>query len=341
MSKKLDHNDTVLTADHLSISLANAEQTAIVQDVSITIGRGECLAMVGESGSGKSTVLRALLGLLPNGLVLHKGTILFNGQVIASPVEQVPLRARLGQMGMVFQEPMTALNPLMPVGSQIGEAISLARGRRSRRQLRSEVLELMDRVGIPDAARRAAQRSFELSGGLRQRVVIAIAIAARPKLLLCDEPTTALDVTVQQQILDLLDELRREDGLALLYVSHDLAVVSNIADRIAVMYAGSLVEMGDARQVITRAAHPYTRGLLAAAPRFSPERLKLYPIPGLPPSTTATPQGCRFHPRCVHAAELCRLTEPGLREWDNRSVACVRLDKIEQAGRASVEGNGS
>ena len=278
-----------------------------VNDVSFTLGEGATLGIVGESGSGKTMLALALMGLEPSG-ARRKGEIWLrktsrngdaeaaNGNrnlVAAAPAEMRQLRGR--EIAMIFQEPMTALNPVIRVGSQIEEAIRIHEPRLKAGEIRRCVLEALKRAAIPEPAVRARQYPHELSGGLRQRVMIAMALAAGPGLLIADEPTTALDVTVQQKILELLETLHRDLALSLLFITHDLAVVARIADRIAVMYAGRIVEQGPALEVLHNPRHPYTEALLRAAPTLT--RKKLVSIPGTVPSLDALPPGCSFAPR--------------------------------------------
>jgi peptide/nickel transport system ATP-binding protein len=292
-----------------------------VRDVSLSIGEGEVLALVGESGSGKSVTSLAVMRLLPAQACVS-GEILFSdGGGIAQDLLQLSdegmRQLRGSQMAMIFQEPMTALNPVMRVGDQIAEAILAHRNSKelTRRQARQRSVRAMNEVAIPDAERRASDYPHQLSGGMRQRVMIAMAIANRPRLLIADEPTTALDVTVQAQILDLLAELRAKFGLAMLFISHDLAVVSNIADRVAVMYAGNLVEVGSKHDIFYQPAHPYTRGLLHAVPTLNTDRAQpLQTVEGTVPSAQAVSPGCPFEPRCEFRVPECATELPALRE---------------------------
>jgi oligopeptide/dipeptide ABC transporter ATP-binding protein len=293
-----------------------------VDDVSFTLGAGESLGLVGESGSGKSMLALALMGLLPQGArVGGEAWFSFTNGAASSRVNllTLPERERIGVRGreiaMIFQEPMTALNPVMRVGAQIAEAIRAHHKGISREDVDRAVLLALERAAVPEAAIRARQYPHQLSGGLRQRVMIAMALAGDdakvPSLLIADEPTTALDVTVQKQILDLLAQLRRDLGLALLFISHDLGVVAQVADRIAVTYAGRIVEEGLAREVLERPRHPYTVGLLRASPKLV--RHKLEPIPGTVPSLTTLPPGCAFEPRCTLRIAECAAAMPELR----------------------------
>ncbi len=293
-----------------------------VDDVSFSLDEAETLGIVGESGSGKTMLALALMGLAPPGARL-KGeawlrTASRNGDpsaangrrnlVAAAPAEMRQLRGR--EIAMIFQEPMTALNPVIRVGSQIEEAIRVHEHRVSAGEIHRRALEALERAAVPEPAVRARQYPHQLSGGLRQRVMIAMALAAGPGLLIADEPTTALDVTVQQKILELLETLHRDLGLSLLFITHDLAVVARIADRIAVMYAGRIVEEGSALEVLHHPRHPYTEALLRAEPTLT--RKKPVSIPGTVPSLDALPSGCAFAPRCPRAIKECAAAMPAL-----------------------------
>ena len=294
-----------------------------VDGASFAVGRGEALGLVGESGSGKTMALRSLVGLLPRSARLAGGAILFEGtDLAAAPAER--LRAIRGrEISMVFQEPMTALNPVMRVGEQIAEG-PLVRLGYGRRRARERALELMQTVGIPDGKRRADAFPHELSGGMRQRVMIAIALSSDPKLILCDEPTTALDVTIQDQILKLLQRLREELGVGLVFVSHDLAVIAQTCQHVAVMYAGQVVESGPIETVFREPRHPYTLSLLRSVPDFDEVRETLATIPGSPPDLASPPPGCRFHPRCAFAQEDCTSGAFPLRPLGGeRATACI------------------
>jgi len=286
-----------------------------VRDVSFSIHRGEVLGLVGESGSGKSVTCLALMRLLAP-QARTRGEVLFSESTrpaasigynnLLEMSEERMRRLRGLRIAMIFQEPMTALNPVMRVGDQIAEAI-LAHKVISKKDAWNHAVEALQDVGIAEADRRARNYPHQLSGGMRQRVVIAIAIANRPQLLIADEPTTALDVTIQAQILDLLADLRRKFGLTMLFISHDLAVVSQIADRVAVMYAGSMVEYGTARDIFRGATHPYTRGLLRSVPTLqTPVKAPLQTIAGTVPSIRSMPPGCPFEPRCDLRIETCK-----------------------------------
>jgi peptide/nickel transport system ATP-binding protein/oligopeptide transport system ATP-binding protein len=293
-----------------------------VDGASFSVDSGEALGIVGESGSGKTMALRALLGLLPRNARLAGGSIEIDGVQVVGAEESALRRLRGRTAAMVFQEPMTALNPVMRVGDQIAETPMVRLGL-SRRRARERAIELMRLVGIADPARRAVAYPHELSGGMRQRVVIAIALSGEPKLLLCDEPTTALDVTIQDQILKLLAGLRADLGVSVVFVSHDLAVVAQTCQKVAVMYAGQVVEQGPIETVFREPHHPYTLGLLRSVPDFDIVREHLSAIPGMPPDLASPPPGCRFHPRCGFARPECTHDAIPLLDLGGRSVRCL------------------
>ncbi len=298
-----------------------------VDGVDLDVLRGGALGLVGESGCGKSMTLRAILGLLPGRARIAGGEIVFDGNAL-SPRSLVELRG--AHIGMVFQEPMTALNPVMRVGDQIAEGPRVRLGR-SAEQARGRALELLRLVGVPDPERRYQAFPHELSGGLRQRIVIAIALACEPQLLLCDEPTTALDVTIQDQILHLLARLRSETGVSMVLVTHDLAVVAQTCERVAVMYAARIVETGTVAEVFGAPRHPYTRALLRSVPDFDERRAHLESIAGMPPDLVAPPPGCRFHPRCEIAHPDCATVDPPLVQLGPaRATACRYHEELQR-----------
>jgi len=296
---------------------SSASALPAVRDLNFSIAPGEVLGLVGESGSGKSITSLAIMRLLPPQARVS-GEILFGENGSARNLTMIPddsmRQLRGSRIAMIFQEPMTALNPVMRVGDQIAEAVR-AHGARSRSEAAGLAVQAMKDVAIPEPERRARDYPHQLSGGMRQRVMIAMAIVNRPQLLIADEPTTALDVTIQAQILDLLAELRAKFGLAMLFISHDLAVVSQVADRVAVMYAGSMVEMGTRHEIFHSPAHPYTRGLLHAVPDLKTDRAHpLETIDGTVPPLQAMPPGCAFEPRCEFRVAECSLALPPLVE---------------------------
>ena len=298
-----------------------------VDGISFDLEAGGALGLVGESGSGKSLALRAIMALTPRGVVIESGTVSLDG--VELPLRgRDARRARRGRLAMVFQDPGSALDPVQPVGDQVAEVPQRVLGM-SRRRARARAVELLGLVGIPDPAHRAHAYPHQLSGGMRQRVVIATALATEPSVLLCDEPTTALDVTVQAQVLDLIDEMRARLDLALVFVSHDLAVVRQLCENLAVMYTGRLVETGPTERVLERPLHPYTRGLLDAIVDLDDPVASLHPIPGALPDATRLPPGCTFHPRCPLATAECLVDRPPLVPFEPaRETACWHADKL-------------
>ncbi|MFG2076187.1 ABC transporter ATP-binding protein [Nonomuraea maritima] len=303
----------LLAVDDLAVEFPTDDGVVrAVDGVSLRVGRGEILGVVGESGSGKSVTAMSVIGLVrPPGRVT-RGSVRFDGEELLTLPARRLRRIRGGRIAMIFQDPMTALNPVVPVGVQIAEAVRLHQPRLGRAAARARVLELLASVGVADPARRYGRHPHEYSGGMLQRAMIAMAVANRPDLLIADEPTTALDVTVQAQVLGLLDTARRETGAAAVLITHDLGVVAELADRVAVMYAGRVVEHGDVHQVFTTPRHPYTRGLLAGRPGPATAPGDLTPIPGSPPDLLAPPPGCAFEPRCALGAgrTVCRTSRP-------------------------------
>ncbi|MEV0623920.1 ABC transporter ATP-binding protein [Nonomuraea sp. NPDC050404] len=303
-----------------------------VDGVSFTVGAGESVALVGESGCGKSVTSLAVMGLLPPRGARAEGRVLFEGRDLLRMPESERRSVRGNQLAMVFQDPMTALNPLVPVGVQIAEVLERHRGLRAR-AARVEAAGLLTEVGIPDAARRAKAYPHQLSGGMRQRVLIAIALACRPRLLIADEPTTALDVTVQAQILELLRERVRDSGTALVMISHDLGVVAGLCDAVHVMYAGRIVESGPCRAVFHDPRHHYTAGLLASIPRLDSDRSQpLRPIPGTAANLLPWDTGCAFAPRCTHKVDTCLSGPPPAEPTtDDHLFRCV--NPVSSGGR--------
>ncbi|MGD2071151.1 MAG: ABC transporter ATP-binding protein [Gemmatimonadota bacterium] len=289
-----------------------ADPLAAVDGVDFEIAEGRSVGLVGESGCGKTVTALSLVGLLPgSGRVDRGSSICYRGEELVGASEGRLRRLRGAEIGLVFQEPATALDPVMPVGEQIAEVVR-AHGGVGRRAARARVVDLLTEVGIRDPAERAHAYPHQLSGGMRQRVVVAAALAGDPSLLVADEPTTALDVTVQAQILTLLADLRERRDMALLLISHDLDVVADVCETVMVMYAGELAEVAPAHLLFARPEHPYTRGLLASLPRPGTSGARLRPVPGRVPSPDARPSGCRFAERCPHAWARCRAQHPPL-----------------------------
>ncbi|MFD3954225.1 ABC transporter ATP-binding protein [Streptomyces albidoflavus] len=294
-----------------------------VNGVSYSVDAGETLAVLGESGSGKSVTAQAIMGILdtPPGHITG-GEIIFEGRDLLTLKEDRRRKVRGAEMAMIFQDALSSLNPVLTVGEQLGEMFTVHRGM-SRKDAKARAVELMDRVRIPAATARVDQYPHQFSGGMRQRIMIAMAMALEPKLIIADEPTTALDVTVQAQVMELLAELQREYNMGLILITHDLGVVADVADKIAVMYAGRIVETAPVHDIYRAPAHPYTRGLLDSIPRLDQKGQELYAIKGLPPNLLAIPPGCAFHPRCPLAQLVCTTDEPPLYEVDpRRRSAC-------------------
>jgi oligopeptide transport system ATP-binding protein len=299
-------------------------------DVDLEVGRGEMVALVGESGSGKSATARAILGLDALNARVVADQLQIDGHDLLSLTAEQRRLLRGPNVSLVFQDALSALNPVLTVGDQIGETFRVHRGV-SRREARRQAADLLELVGIPGAEQRVRDYPHQFSGGMRQRILIAMAIALKPALLIADEPTTALDVTVQAQILELLDRLRRELGMGVLLITHDLGVVSEIADRVAVMYAGRIVETGTADDVLMRPAHPYTGALLRSVPHGRTGG-ELVPIAGAPPNLARLPSGCSFAPRCGWAMDDCWTLRPDPHPLDgDRASACHRAEEVLRA----------
>ncbi len=335
--------DPVLSVRDLRVALAGRGRASRpVDGVGFEVDRGEAVGVVGESGSGKSLTLRAIAGLLPRTGRVAGGSVRFAGTELTRLSASELRRHRGTGIGMVFQEPLTALNPTMRIGDQVAEGPRRRLGL-SRRAARRAALDLLEMVGIPDPAVRARQYPHEFSGGMRQRVVLAIALACAPRLLLCDEPTTALDVTVQEQILGLLDERVRASGVGMVLVTHDLPVVARTCSRVVVLYAGRVVETGPTEEVFAAPRHPYTLALLRATPSLDVPVGRLASLPGTPPDPAAPPPGCRFAPRCAFATPECSRRDPPSRDAGRgRSVACLHPSAVERelAARPLVGGPG-
>jgi peptide/nickel transport system ATP-binding protein len=298
-----------------------------VDTASLRLEQGETLAVVGESGCGKTVLALSVMGLVPDppGRVTE-GEILYRGENLLGMEEEALRKVRGNHISMIFQEPMSSLNPVFQVGDQIAEAVALHQ-HASRRQAREKAVEMLKLVGIPNPDRRAKSYPHELSGGMRQRVMIAMALSCDPDVLIADEPTTALDVTIQAQILDLMDELKEKKGASVLLITHDLGVVARAARQAAVMYAGRIVERAGVRELFHEPLHPYTKGLLASVPTLGRKR-ELHPIRGAVPSIFDKPAGCEFHPRCPKAFERCKIERPPLYTLDNgRQTRCFLYDQ--------------
>jgi peptide/nickel transport system ATP-binding protein len=319
----------LLEVNDLRVTLQTARGPAdALRGVSFSMQRGDTVGLIGESGCGKSITALALMGLLPDGAAVG-GSIRFDGQELTSLGEDAMCALRGGRIGMIFQEPMTALNPLHTIGRQIAEPLRLHKGL-SPAAARAEALRLLQRVQLPEAAKRLDAYPHQMSGGQRQRVVIAIALACGPDLLIADEPTTALDVTIQREVLDLIAELVAEDGMGLLLISHDLGVMAETVQRMLVMYGGTVVESGPTAEVFRHLAHPYTRGLFAARPRLGMARgTRLATIPGRVPELADLPAGCPFAERCPWFVANCRSALPApVVVGPQHQARCIRLDAL-------------
>ena len=314
--------------------LTTAFQTArgeisAIEDISFDLNAGEILGIVGESGSGKSVTALTIMGLLPQPPArIAAGSVRFAGEELTTASSNRMEKIRGAGISMVFQEPMTSLNPVFTIGEQIMETLR-AHERMSASAQRERAIEMLDRVGIASATKRLNDYPHQLSGGQRQRVMIAMSLACRPKLLIADEPTTALDVTIQAQVLDLLMDLRDELGMAIMIITHNMGVIAEVADRVLVMYAGRIVEQSPAADLFDAPQHPYTKGLLACVPTLQQERHRLIAIPGSLPEPARRPPGCRFAPRCTYRIEACRSAIPPLvMQRGDRAVACIRADEV-------------
>ncbi len=314
-------SDPILSLRGLAVDFAVTGGTVqAVRGVDLDVGPGEVVGVVGESGSGKSATMLAVMGLLaPNGTT--RGSVRFDGRELVGAPHETLRRLRGGRIGMIFQDPMTSLNPVLTVGRQVAEAV-VTHQKVSNKAAYRKAEELLELVSIPHATQRVKAYPHELSGGMRQRVMIAMAMANDPDLLIADEPTTALDVTIQAQILDVLAHLRAERNLAIVIITHDLGVVAGLADSVHVMYAGRVVEHGPVDDTFHHSTHPYTRGLLACLPRLDRRDSDLVPIGGMPPALDALPPGCSFAPRCPYVIDRCLAEDPALRPLGPTSAAC-------------------
>jgi oligopeptide/dipeptide ABC transporter ATP-binding protein len=326
----------LLEVDHLEVQFFTRRGVVqAVRGVSLTIEKGETLGVVGESGSGKSVMAQTLLGLTELPGRITGGDVRWKGQSLVHDAESTLTRVRGREIAMIFQDPMTSLNPLLSVGQQIIEVLRRHLGM-NRQQARARAIELLDLVGIANPSARVDQYPHEMSGGMRQRVLIAMALSCEPELLVADEPTTALDVTIQAQILELVADLQQRLGLAVMLITHDLGVVAGLCDRVAVMYSGKLVELASADELFANPAHPYAAGLLRSTPRLDLVTERLVSIDGAPPDLVAPPPGCPFAARCSLATDECVAEMPGLHTLDGgRKVACWRPFEAGRPGDRS------
>ncbi|HWD03687.1 MAG TPA: ABC transporter ATP-binding protein [Amycolatopsis sp.] len=323
-----DQSAPALEVAGLSVAFpGDRSPITVVDDVGYRVGAGESLAVIGESGSGKSITVRAVMGILPRQARVTAGTVRLSGVDLGALDDATLRRLRGSAIAMVFQDSLSALNPVLPVGYQVAEVFRVHLGM-SRKESNRRAIEMLDRVRIPSPAHRARQYPHEFSGGMRQRVMIAMALSLDPAVLIADEPTTALDVTVQAQIMELLAELRSERNMALVLISHDLGVVADTADEIAVMYGGRIVERAPASELYREPRHPYTRALLASIPGKHTRGRRLRVLPGSPPDPSRLPPGCSFGPRCPHSDEVC-LTRPALQPIrPGRLTACHHSEEV-------------
>ena len=305
-------SETILKVEDLKTSfMTSSGEVQAVRGVSFEVHKGEILGIVGESGSGKSVTSMSILRLLADTARIKNGKIEFEGTDLTKVSDKQMREIRGQKIAMVFQDPMSSLNPLIPVGKQVAEMIHVHHPEMKRDELQAATLELFREVRIPEAEKRLKSYPHEFSGGMRQRVMIAMALACNPKIIIADEPTTALDVTIQAQILDLMENLKQKTGTSILFITHDLGVVAEVCDDVVVMYSGRVVEKGDVRSIFASPSHPYTKGLLASIPKLGECAEELESIPGNVPNPKYMPQGCKFAPRCSCAFDKCREEEPG------------------------------
>ena len=333
-------NNYLVDIQHERLSFFTpAGEVKALNDVSIHLKEGEVLGIVGESGSGKSVTAYSLMGLTAYPGKLIGGELHFNGHEVEKMTEKDFSKMRGKEVSIIFQDPLTSLNPVYTIGNQIMEVIRLHTDA-DKKKAYARAVELLSLVGINEPEKRMKQYPHELSGGMRQRVVIAIALACNPDLLICDEPTTALDVTIQAQILDLMNQLKKETGTSILFITHDLGVVAEVCDDVAVMYCGRVVERGDVKTIFANPSHPYTKGLLGSIPRLGDAGKELKSIPGNVPNPKYMPKGCKFEPRCPYASEKCREEEPGFFQIEEGHISrcwlCesgqLKTDHVEKAG---------
>ena len=321
-------SDTVLEVKNLVTTFRiNKKEYPVIRDISFEIHENETLCMVGESGCGKSVTTLSVMGLLPENGAVRSGSIKLCGEELLGMSPRQLGQVRGKKMGMIFQEPMTSLNPLLTIGYQLTEGLRQHHGM-SKAEAHATAVSYLEKVGIANAEERMKQFPFQLSGGLRQRIMIAMMMSLQPRLLIADEPTTALDVTIQKQVLLLLNRLKQDMKTGILFITHDLGVVAQIADRVIVLYSGSKVEEGATRQIFENPLHPYTNGLIAAVPNVDSDEFEIRPIPGTFPSLTEEIGGCRFHPRCPYATERCRQEVPQALEYEpGHFGACHKVEE--------------
>lgn len=325
--------EQLLSVENLNVVFRTARgKMQAINDLNFYVDEKETLGIVGESGSGKSVTSLGIMGLLPEKTADIEGKILFEGKDLLSMTEKERRTYRGNHISMIFQEPMTSLNPLHTCGKQIMEPILLHQ-KLSKKEAKEKAIELLKLTGIPAAEQRFHEYPHQMSGGMRQRIMIAMALACDPKLLIADEPTTALDVTIQAQILELMKSLKKKRNMGIMMITHDLGIVSEMCDRVLVMYTGKVVEHGVIRDIMEHPLHPYTEGLIEAIPKIGDEKEKLKNIEGMVPGLNDMPKGCSFHPRCPYAFDRCKEKRPGLTALDNgRQVRCFKYSDVEESG---------
>ncbi len=327
-------NDVLLSVQNLHVAFSTpAGMVEAVNGISYTLHKHEVMGIVGESGSGKTVEAFTIMGLLPKNAVVKSGSILFEGRELLELTERERVRFRGKEAGIIFQNPMTSLNPVYTIGRQLMEALQVHDEKMTKQEARRRAIEMLTHVGITQPEKRLKQYPHELSGGMRQRVMIAMGIICHPKLLIADEPTTALDVTIQAQILDVIKHIQQETGMAVIFITHNLGVVAEICDSVTVMYAGHVVEQGNVRDVFYHTKHPYTLGLLRSMPTLDPEHEeRLIPIPGNPVNLLELPVGCPFAPRCEQCMERCWSEKPPRQEFEQGHIAYCWLNEDRGEG---------
>lgn len=342
----MEEKKNILDVKNLKVEFETDQGTVhAVRDVSFSVKEGEILGIVGESGSGKSVTMYSVMGLLAQNGSISEGEIMFDGESIArkdfpdnKSYEKKMRKIRGNTMAMVFQDPMTFLNPVLTIGKQIRETLLNHNPGMTKAQANERAIELMRQVGIPAPERRIRQYPFEFSGGMRQRIVIAIALANRPKLIIADEPTTALDVTIQAQVLELIQEMSRQTGAAVIMITHDLGVVASLCDRINIMYGGKIAEMGTDREIFYEPTHPYTKGLLSCVHNPEADEEELSPIPGSPPDLLKPPAGCPFMDRCSEAMKICKVRMPEMTAFTSTHYSACWLNEKKRREEAAAHG---
>lgn len=327
-------NDSLLKIEDLKVTYKTEDEIVeAVNNVSLQVERGKTLGIVGETGAGKTTAALSILRLLPEKTgIIERGSIVFNGKDLLKATDDEMRKIRGEKISMIFQDPMTSLNPVLTVGSQIGEVLELhSYANKDKHRINDRVDEILKMVGIPP--QRKNEYPHQFSGGMKQRVVIAIALACEPELLIADEPTTALDVTIQAQVLDMMDDLKYKLNTSMMLITHDLGVVANICDNVAIMYAGEIIEYGTREDIyLSENRHPYTDGLFSSIPKLNDKSPRLHPIDGLMPDPTRLPQGCKFHPRCSKCMDVCQKKQPPAHSSGTHIIRChLYSDKQEES----------